>query len=104
MRTLKFEVKGQVIAPAPGCSMDGLVCGSIGYLKASFEFDKEWDGCKKAASFFDAKEKEHAAKVIGGECMIPAEALTGRVFYVSVTGARRGYKIRTNKMLVRQGG
>ena len=104
MRTLSFSVRGQTIAPAPGSDMSGLICGSVGYLAARFSFDEAWDGCKKAASFFDAKEREYAAPIIAGECKIPAEALTGRVFYVSVSGAKRGYKIRTNKIIIRQGG
>lgn len=104
MRTLRFQVDGQRIGPAPASDMSGLVSGSVGYLRAEFIFDSEWDGCKKAASFFDAKEKEHAAPIVGGTCMIPEEALTGRVFYVSVTGARKGFRIKTNKMMIRQGG
>lgn len=104
MRTLSFKVTGQKIAIDPGCDTSGLVSGTMGYLEAEFTFDKEWDRCKKAAQFFDTKEKEHAAPIIGGKCMIPAGAIMGRVFYVAVVGVRNGYKIRTNKAMVRQGG
>lgn len=34
------------------CSFAGLVKGSEGYLKASFSFDEDWDGCAKIVKFW----------------------------------------------------
>lgn len=102
MRTLRFIVKGQKITKAPGCDFSGLVRGSRGYLKAAFEFDAAWNGCKKAASFFRGGVTEYAAPIIGGVCEIPFEALDRSVFDVSVTGVKQGYNIKTNKVRVKQ--
>ena len=104
MRTLEFRVCGQEIAQAQGCDFSGLIKGTKGYLRARFYFDEEWDGCLVAASFFDASGNEHAAQVVDRMCMIPGEALTGGSFAVRLTGVRRGYRITTGKLTVRQGG
>lgn len=104
MRILRFIVQGQALKKAPGCDFSGIVPGTEGYLKARFEFDSEWDGCKKAASFFRAGGAEFAAPVVNGECEIPPEALTREKFSVSVTGKRTGFRITTNKIDVHQGG
>lgn len=101
MRTLKFIVTGQRIEKDPTCDFSGLVAGTQGYLKARFDFDKDWDGCIKAASFWRIG-KEYAAPVINNECVIPPEALTWNVFKVSVTGKKQGYKITTNKVDITQ--
>lgn len=101
MRILKFIVKGQEIIRDPACDFSGLVAGTEGYLKARFDFDKDWDGCKKVASFWKNR-KEYAAPVINGECEIPAEALTWNAFKISVTGIRQGYKIITNQIEITQ--
>lgn len=105
MRTLVFSVKGQRLTQKPTCDFTGIVPGTVGYLRAQFEFDSDWDGCNIAASFFnDKQEEEWAFPVKDNVCMIPAEVLNGYIFYVSVTGKRKDYKILSNKLMVRQGG
>lgn len=104
MRTLEFRVHGQEIAQAAGCDFDGLVRGTKGYLRARFYFDENWDGCRVAASFYDAQGNEHAAAVVNSACMIPDEALAGGSFSVSLTGVKRGYRITAGKLTIRQGG
>lgn len=104
MRTLRFNVTGQKLARAPECDFSGIVRGTSGYLKAQFATDGEWNGCKKAAAFYDMFGNEHAAPVIGGECEIPKEALGGEIFAVRLTGMRAGYKITTNKLFIEQEG
>jgi hypothetical protein len=85
------------------CSFSGLVAGSVGYLKAKFTFSSEWDGCKKAASFWLGDQEYAALLNSKNECIIPPEALTGECFKVSVTGVRsKDYKIDTNKIKVTQ--
>lgn len=102
-RVLEFIVTGQRLAKKPGCDFSNLVAGSIGYLKAKFHFSDEWTGCKKAASFW-LNNKEHAVLLDNdNSCDIPPEALTGRMFEVSVTGVRDGSLIPTTKFKVRQG-
>ena len=101
MRTLKFIVSGQKLSLDPAGDYTGLVAGSVGYLRARFELDRSWHGCKVAASFWRGEE-EHAALVINGVCLIPAEALEERMFGVSLTGVREGYRIVTNKLYLHQ--
>ena len=101
MRTLRFIVHAQAIERDPACDFNGLVAGSEGYLKAYFALDAAWKGCAVAASFW-LNGQEYAAKVVSGECEIPSEALCGRVFSVSLTGRRDGYRISTGRAYVRQ--
>lgn len=102
MRTLKFVVEGQSIKKKTDCDFSGLVAGSMGYLRAKFQFSVEWHGCKKAASFWLGDEEHSVLLDELDSCMIPTEALTGEMFKVSVTGVKHNYKIKTNKTKVRQ--
>lgn len=103
MRILRFVVDGQRLRPDHSCDFTGLIAGSQGYLHAQFRLSKDWSGCKVAVSFWRGKsDEEHAAPLIGGTCMIPAEALTGKYFGVSLTGVKNGYRITTNRIHVPQ--
>lgn len=102
-RTLEFDVKRQRLVRSRDCDFSGLVAGTVGYLRAKFHFSPlEWFGCKKAASFW-VDGKEYAVLLDKDDsCIIPAEALVGEKFYVSVLGARTGYKIESSKVKVKQ--
>ena len=50
MRTLAYRVEGQRLEPIGDHS--GIKAGSKGYLRARFEFNEDWDGCIKVASFY----------------------------------------------------
>lgn len=102
-RILAFDVNAQRVEKNVGCNFDGLIAGTRGYLVARFGFDAAWKGCKIAASFFDASGKEEARPVVNGSCEIPESVLRGDVFYVSLTGMRKGYTIKTNRLTIRQG-
>lgn len=101
MRQLMFNVNSQCITRDPECDFSGLVAGTVGYLQACFSFSPEWDGCKLVAQFWRGEE-EHARFIIDGTCDIPPDVLLGRTFKVSVIGVRDGYRISTNKVVVRQ--
>lgn len=102
MRELRFQACGQRLKKQTDCDFSGLVAGSEGYLRAKFEFSSEWDGCKKAASFWIG-EQEHGARLDSdNSCIIPPEALTGELFQVSVVGVKPGYKIVSTRTKVRQ--
>lgn len=101
MRILRFTVNGQILEPDPECDFTGLISGTEGYLQAEFVFDSEWTGCRVAASFFNLG-KEYPTIVENGKCEIPAKALDFQDFYVQLTGIRDGYKIATNRKIVRQ--
>lgn len=72
-------------------------------MRAVFDFENGWNGCKKAASFFVDGE-EHAAILENDACMVPPEACDADVFEVSVTGAKPGYKVKTGRVKVYQEG
>ena len=62
----------------------------------------DWRGCKVAASFwYDGKE--YAVLLDdNNSCVIPAEALVGDRFEVSLTGARGTNLIKSTKVTVKQ--
>lgn len=102
MRVLKFIARGQSLQKDPNCDFSGIIRGSKGYLIAEFSFDSSWRGCMIAASFWHLGE-EYAAIVKDNRCLIPNEALEGFSVGVSVTGKRKGYLIKTNKVKFEQG-
>ena len=106
MRTLKFIVDDQIIKQDPSCDFDNLVPGTEGYLRAEFIFSPEWSGCVKVATFSSAMGREYPPQILkdGKSCMIPAEALTKKVFKVGVIGKKNNLKMTTNKVAVYQHG
>lgn len=103
MRQLRFIVTGQSIKKDSSCDFSNIAKGTKGYLKALFDFDSDWNGCRKAA-VFEKLQTKFPAPIINNECMIPEDALTWNYFNVSVVGEREGYRITTNKMEVKQDG
>ena len=101
MRLLKFKVDAQHIQKDPDCDFNNIVAGTKDYLRAQFTFSPEWQNCVLVASFWRGKD-EYAVLIENGECVIPADALVGPTFRVSVIGQRGYYRITTNKVLVRQ--
>lgn len=110
MRTLEFKVIGQQLKKKPRCSFSKIVMGTAGYLQCKFHFDKEWDGCKKVASFFVVREgttvyDEHCLLLDKNDCCEVPKAVCGYPeIYIQVTGAKDkgAYKIVTNKFKVKQ--
>lgn len=101
MRTLQYKVTGQRLRPIGNHT--GLVAGTEGYLKASFTFDSDWNGCKVVASF--SPNGEDAVFLDNdNSCIIPKKALTGSTFEVRVMGRRDNYSISTNPVIERQSG
>lgn len=103
-RILKFKVRKQRLAKDRNCDFSNIIAGSVGYLRARFSLSSEWDGCTKVASFW-AEENGQEYPVYLDEndsCDIPVEALTKGYFFVQVTGAKAGYKIKSSKIGVKQ--
>ena len=105
MRELKFIVTGQIIKPDPDCNFSNLVPGTESYLKAKFSFSSEWAGCQKVAGFYSGNH-EYPPKVISelNSCLIPVEVLKRPIFTICVIGQRGDFKIKTNRVTVRQNG
>lgn len=108
MRILEFTVNKQRLMRTPTCDFSGLVAGSVGYLKAKFNFSPEWDGCKKAANFIlkDESGKLECGALLNRDdtCVIPTEALVGSEFWVTVKGVKDGgrFQIETGEIRVKQ--
>ena len=104
LRLLEFNVNKQRLIKRPGCDFRGLVAGSIGYLKATFDLSEdEWKKCTDKVARFWIDEQEHAERLDDtGSCVIPPAVLTGSKFKVSVLGVAPGYRIETNDVTVRQ--
>lgn len=108
MRTLEFTIHKQRLTRTPTCDFSGLVAGSVGYLKAKFNFSPEWDGCKKAADFIlkDESGTFTCGALLNKDntCVIPSDVLVGSEFYVKVKGVKEDgrYQIETSEVRVKQ--
>ena len=104
LRVLKFIVNKQDIKQDPKCDFDGLVPGTEGYLRAEFKFSKEWDGCVKAVGFYSRLGREFEPQLLDTNdgCLIPSEALKGRVFSLKVIGKKGDLKLTSNKIIIYQ--
>lgn len=100
MRTLAYRVEGQRLEPIGDHS--GIKAGSKGYLRARFEFNEDWDGCIKVASFYYGGI-EHACMLDKDDsCDIPEEVLVGSSYSVSVEGRKDDYRIPSRTITERQ--
>ena len=99
MRTLQFKVTGQNLSKDGDFS--GLVAGTRGYLQTAYNFDSEWDGCRKAAVFC-RYEKEYPVPIVNNQCEVPEEVTGSNVWRVYLVGERKEYRITTNEVEVRQ--
>lgn len=100
MRTLLYRVEGQRLEPIGDHS--GIKAGSKGYLRARFEFNEDWDGCIKVASFYYVGI-EHACMLDKDDsCDIPEEVLVGSSYSVSVEGRKDDYRIPSRTITERQ--
>lgn len=99
MRTLQFSVSGQKLSTAGDHS--GLIAGTRGYLQTAYNFDGEWDGCKKAAVFL-RYDKEYPVPIVNGKCAVPDEITGYKCWKVYLVGGKAGYRITTNEVEVYQ--
>lgn len=108
MRTLEFDVIKQRLRKNPNCDFSGLVAGSVGYLKAKFNFSQEWDGCRKAARFvYKGQSGTYETGALlnrDNTCVIPSDILAKGEFYVSVKGVKDGgnYQIESSEIRIKQ--
>lgn len=93
MRTLKFNVKGQILRADEKCNFENIV--------AEFNFDREWLPYKKAAVFIN-EGVEYPVLIDGNKCIIDSNALTSTWFYVYVVGQNGNERINTTSVGVRQ--
>lgn len=101
MRVLDFDVNRQIISKSPGCDFSGLVAGTSGYLKARFNFSREWSGYLRVA-VFTCRGVEEPRPLIGNMCDVPSEVLLGDSFKVTVVGKRGDDMLTCNTTTVIQ--
>lgn len=99
MRILQFKVAGQNLSKDGDFS--GIVAGTRGYLQTAYNFDSEWDGCKKAA-VFSRYDEEYPVPIVNARCAVPDEITEYKRWKVYLVGVKDGYKITTNEVEVRQ--
>lgn len=99
MRILQFKVAGQNLSKDGDFS--GIVAGTKGYLYTEYNFDSEWDGCKKAA-VFSRCDKEYPVPIVNGKCAVADEITEYKRWKVYLVGVKDGYRITTNEVEVRQ--
>jgi len=99
MRTLQFKVAGQKLSKDGDFS--GIVAGTKGYLQTAYNFDGEWDGCRKVAVFV-RYDKKYPAPIVNGRCAVPDEITGYKCWKVYLIGERNGYRITTNEVEVKQ--
>jgi hypothetical protein len=101
MRILDFIVTDQKIEKDPACDFTNLVAGTVGYVRASFYFNRTWDGFGKVA-VFTYRHKDYPVIIDDDYCDIPNEVLIGSKFSVKVVGLKNGVTIPTNSVAVYQ--
>lgn len=101
MRLLNFNVNAQKLEKDANCDFENIVAGSRNYLKTHFNLPEDWQNCIIAASFWRGSH-EYAVLLEDGECNVPSVVLDCPTFKVSLTCAKGGQRIPTNKVLVRQ--
>lgn len=99
MRILQFKVNSQSLSKDGDFS--GIVAGTKGYLYTAYNFDSEWDGCKKAA-VFSRCDKEYPVPIVNARCAVPDEITEYKRWKVYLVGVKDGYRITTNEVEVRQ--
>lgn len=106
MRTLKFNVTGQIVTLDPSCDTTTLVPGAEEPIQAEFTFSEEWDGCVKVVGFYSNLGREFEPRILkdGKVCRIPTEALKKSIIKLKVFGQHPDYPIQTNKIAIHQKG
>ncbi len=102
MRVLDFDVNRQIISKSPSCDFSGLVAGSSGYLRARFNFSRDWSSYLKVAKFVGHDGHEELRPILGNTCEIPGEVLLGGSFKVTVIGKCGDDKLPCNTITVIQ--
>ena len=97
VRTIKFNVNQQRIKNVN--SVGFIYKGTDNYLRLEFNFNSDWDGCKKAISF---GSKELAMLLEDGNtCVVPKEAFDETKLTFYLVGKKKDYRIQTQEFVIR---
>lgn len=101
MRTLKFDVDGQLIRKDENCDFTGIVSNTKGYYEAGFSFSREWKDLNKVAIFRTRTTKKYCP-LFDSKCEIPDEITESITYWVSVYGEGNGIVLTTTEIPVVQ--
>lgn len=101
MRTLEFNVNGQILEKSKDCDFENIVAGSKGYLKMHFSFSDDLKDYRKVARFSDGK-KEDYMPIIDGSCDVPDTMVKQKYFRVGIIMIRGDKYIPTTQQCIVQ--
>ena len=101
MRTLKFDVDGQLIRKNENCDFTGIVSNTKGYYEAAFTFSKEWEHLDKVA-VFRTRTANKFVPLFNSKCEIPDVITEATTYWVSVCGVKGNTTLTTSEVPVLQ--
>lgn len=101
MRTLKFNVDGQLIRKNENCDFTGIVSNTKGYFEVEFSFSKEWKELNKVAVFRTRTTKKYCP-LFDNKCSVPDEITESITYWVSVCGVGTDVTLTTTEVPVLQ--
>lgn len=103
MRTLKFNINGQLLEQDSKCDFDGIIIGTSNYLDAEFSFSDEWNDTVKVAEFRNHFNNETpiSVPIKDNRCIVP-DVTDTIAWRVCVVGKRGNVKLTTNNVRVMQ--
>lgn len=105
MRTLKFILDGQKLKKDPSCDFTGLICGTMNYVKLSFDVSGDWNKCFIIVSFLDENDHEiDASELKNFECLVPNTTSSYKKYKIRLIGCDRtgNCKIISSMQEIRQ--
>lgn len=102
MKTLRLQVRDQILDYTPNFSVDGLYPGMKEPVRLEFDFSEPWKSMVKVAAFYSPLGNEYPPIALkdGKSCIIPEEALAKTSFKVQILGKRDGEPVFTTKCTV----
>ena len=100
MRTITFNVDQQRIKNKD--NIGSIYGGTDNYLKFTFEFSNDWDGCYKAITF----DNKNMAFLLDQDnsYVVPKEAFDETKLVFHLVGKKSNYRIQTKSFTIRLGG
>lgn len=102
MKTLRLQVRDQILDYAPNFSVDGLYPGIQEPVQLEFDFSEPWKSMAKVAAFYSPLGNEYPPSLIkdGKSCIVPPKALAKTSFKVQILGKGDGKPVSTTKCIV----
>ena len=103
MKTLPFNVNGQVLEKGDARSFESLIRGSTGFLKCSFTFDTTWNGYTRAIEFLSTESPQYFLLNKDNTIDIPSSITKLPYFKIRLIGILgKESKFSTNAVPIKQ--